>query len=79
MVADPLAGSAATPLRIVVPTAQRQRLDARQHRWGVLYSADPEYAALFAPAAHTLDLDTDSFICALVTKHYSLAMAVRLS
>jgi hypothetical protein len=35
-------------------------LDARQHRW-VLYSPDAEYTALFAPAAHTLDLDPDVF------------------
>lgn len=35
-------------------------LDARRHRW-TLFSPDAEYAALFAPAAHTLNLDVDVF------------------
>jgi hypothetical protein len=35
-------------------------LDARQHRW-VLYSPDPEYTGLFAPTAHTLDIDAEVF------------------
>ena len=36
-------------------------VDARQHRW-VLYSPDAEYTALFAPTAHTLDLDPEVFM-----------------
>ncbi len=35
-------------------------VDGRGHHW-TLYSPDPEYAALFAPAAHTLDLTGDVF------------------
>ncbi|MFG1648476.1 hypothetical protein ACGFIE_01005 [Micromonospora sp. NPDC049275] len=35
-------------------------LDARRRRW-TLYSPDAEYAALFAPAAHTLNLDVNIF------------------
>jgi hypothetical protein len=35
-------------------------LDGRQLKW-TLYSPDPDYAALFAPTAHTLDLTFDVF------------------
>lgn len=35
-------------------------LDARRRRW-TLFSADAEYTALFAPSAHTLDLDGGVF------------------
>ena len=32
--------------------------DCRDRRW-TLYSADPQYTAMFAPAAHTLELTFD--------------------
>jgi hypothetical protein len=35
-------------------------LDGRGRKW-MLYSPDPDYTALFAPAAHTLDLDVGVF------------------
>ncbi|BCY10952.1 hypothetical protein [Actinoplanes sp. L3-i22] len=35
-------------------------LDGRGRRW-TLYSPDPDYTALFAPTAHTLDLTFDVF------------------
>lgn len=34
--------------------------DHRNRRW-TLYSPDPQYAVLFAPAAHTLELTADVF------------------
>jgi hypothetical protein len=34
--------------------------DGRDRRW-TLYSADPQYTAMFAPAAHTLELTFDVF------------------
>ncbi|QKW17603.1 hypothetical protein [Verrucosispora sp. NA02020] len=35
-------------------------VDGWGRRW-TLYCLDPDYAALFAPAAHTLDLTADVF------------------
>lgn len=35
-------------------------IDGRGRKW-TLYSPDPDYTALFAPAAHTLDLDVGVF------------------
>lgn len=34
--------------------------DGRAHRW-TLYSPDPDYTQMFAPTAHTLQLDSDVF------------------
>jgi hypothetical protein len=35
-------------------------LDARGRKW-TLYSSDPDYTAMFAPAAHTLEVTFEVF------------------
>ncbi len=49
-----LAGSAPTAWGLLFV------VDGRGRRW-TLYSPDPDYTALFAPAAHTLDIEFDVF------------------
>lgn len=45
----------------VSPVSRRSPLDTRQRRW-TLYSPDPDYTQLFAPAAHQLDMTAGVFV-----------------